>query len=158
MTGASGGIGAAVAERLAKGGFTVIVNYAGNVASAEALVAKIEAAGGRAVTAQADVTDAAAVARMFDTAEAAFGGVDVLVNCAGIMQLATIAESDDGLFDRQIAVNLKGTFNTLRESSRRLRNGGRIINISSSVTMRLPPTFPSVSSGKLVGGSSAPRS
>jgi len=68
VTGASGGIGAAVAERLAKGGFTVIVNYAGNVASAEALVAKIEAAGGRAVTAQADVTDAAAVARMFDTA------------------------------------------------------------------------------------------
>jgi len=141
VTGASGGIGAAVAERLAKDGFTVIVNYAGNVASAEALVAKIEAAGGRAVTAQADVADAAAVARIFDTAEAAFGGVDVLVNCAGIMQLATIAESDDGLFDRQIAVNLKGTFNTLRESSRRLRNGGRIINISSSVTMRLPPTY-----------------
>ena len=94
VTGASGGIGAAVAERLAKDGFTVVVNYAGNTASAEALVAKIEAAGGRAVTAQADIADAAAVARMFDTAEATFGGVDVLVNNAGIMQLATIGESD----------------------------------------------------------------
>jgi 3-oxoacyl-[acyl-carrier protein] reductase len=141
VTGASGGIGAAVAERLARDGFTVIVNYAGNAASAEVLVAKIEATGGRAVSAKADVADAAAVARMFDTAEAAFGGVDVLVNCAGIMQLATIAESDDALFDRQIAVNLKGTFNTLREASRRLRNGGRIINISSSVTLRLVPTY-----------------
>jgi 3-oxoacyl-[acyl-carrier protein] reductase len=141
VTGASGGIGAAVAERLASDGFTVIVNYAGNAAAAEALVAKIETAGGRAVTAQADIADAAAVARMFDTAEAAFGGVDVLVNNAGIMQLATIGESDDALFDRQIAVNLKGTFNTLREASRRLRNGGRIINLSSSVTTLLQPTY-----------------
>jgi 3-oxoacyl-[acyl-carrier protein] reductase len=70
---------------------------------------------------------------MFDAAETAFGGVDVLVNNAGIMKLATLAESDDALFDRQIAVNLKGTFNALREAARRLRNGGRIVNFSSSV-------------------------
>ena len=94
---------------------------------------KIEAAGGRAITAQADVSDAEAVRRMFDAAEAAFGGVDVLVNNAGIMKLATIAESDDALFDRQIAINLKGTFNTLREAARRLRDGGRIVNFSTSV-------------------------
>jgi len=141
VTGAAGGIGAAVSERLAADGFTVVVNYAGSAAAAEALVAKIEAAGGKAVSHQADIADSAAVARMFDTAEAAFGGVDVLVNNAGIMQLATLAESDDALFDRQMAVNLKGSFNTLREASRRLRDGGRIINLSSSVTTMLQPTY-----------------
>jgi 3-oxoacyl-[acyl-carrier protein] reductase len=141
VTGASGGIGAAIAERLARDGFTVVVNYAGNATPAEALVCEIEAAGGRAVAAQADIADPAQVARMFASAETAFGGVDVLVNNAGVMQLATIADSDDALFDRQIAVNLKGSFNTLREASRRLRDGGRIINISSSVTGLLQPTY-----------------
>ena len=83
VTGASGGIGAAVAERLAKDGFTVVVNYAGNSASAAAVVARIERAGGQAVASQADISDVAAVARMFDSAETAFGGVDVLINNAG---------------------------------------------------------------------------
>jgi 3-oxoacyl-[acyl-carrier protein] reductase len=133
VTGASRGIGAAVAERLARDGFTVVVNFAGNAASAEALVRKIEAAGGRALAAQADVSDAGAVARMFEAAETAFGGVDVLVNNAGIMKLATIADSDDALFESQVAVNLRGTFNALREAARRLRNGGRIVNLSTSV-------------------------
>jgi 3-oxoacyl-[acyl-carrier protein] reductase len=141
VTGASGGIGAAVAERLARDGFTVVVNYAGNAASADAIVAKIEAEGGRAVAAQADIADAGAVRRMFESAETAFGGVDVLINNAGIMSLATIAESDDAQFDRQIAVNLKGTFNTLREAARRLRDGGRIVNFSSSVVGLLQPTY-----------------
>jgi 3-oxoacyl-[acyl-carrier protein] reductase len=141
VTGASGGIGAAVAERLAKDGFTAVVNYAGNAASADAVVARIEAAGGRAVAAQADIADAQAVRRMFESAETAFGGVDVLINNAGIMTLATIAESDDALFDRQIAVNLKGTFNTLREAARCLRDGGRIVNFSSSVVGLLQPTY-----------------
>src|ERR1700678_4059425 len=90
VTGASGGIGAAIAERLARDGFTVVVNYAGNAAPAEALVAKIEAHGGRAVVAQADIADPAAVTGLFDTAEAAFGGTDVVVNNAGVLQLATI--------------------------------------------------------------------
>ncbi|HEY4252752.1 MAG TPA: SDR family oxidoreductase [Roseomonas sp.] len=133
VTGASRGIGAAIAERLARDGFTVVVNYAGSQAPAEALVRKIEAAGGHALAAQADVAEPEAVARMFDAAEAAFGGVDVLVNNAGIMKLAPIADSDDALFDSHIAVNLKGSFNTLRQAARRLRNGGRIVNFSTSV-------------------------
>jgi 3-oxoacyl-[acyl-carrier protein] reductase len=141
VTGASGGIGAAIAERLGKDGFTVVVNYFGNAEAAGAIVAKIEATGGRAVVAEADISDAAAVRRMFDSAHAAFGGVDILVNNAGIMALATIADSDDALFDRQVAINLKGTFNTLREAANRLRHGGRIINLSSSVVGMLQPTY-----------------
>jgi 3-oxoacyl-[acyl-carrier protein] reductase len=133
VTGASRGIGAAIAQRLAKDGATVIVNYAGKAQEAEAVVRAIEAAGGRAVSAKADVSDPAAVARMFDSAEAGFGGVDILVNNAGVMKLATIAASDDALFDSQIAVNLKGSFNAMREAAKRLRSGGRIINLSTSV-------------------------
>jgi 3-oxoacyl-[acyl-carrier protein] reductase len=133
ITGASRGIGAAVAERLAKDGFTVVINYSGDTKSAEALARKIEGNGGRALTARADVSDPAAVRGMFDAAEAAFGGVDVLVNNAGIMKLAKIADSDDALFDQQIAINLKGSFNAMREAARRLRDGGRIVNFSTSV-------------------------
>jgi 3-oxoacyl-[acyl-carrier protein] reductase len=133
VTGASRGIGAAVAERLAADGLTVVINYAGDVKSAEALAKKIEAKGGRALTAKADVSDAGAVRGMFDAAEAAFGGVDVLVNNAGIMKLARIADSDDALFDQQIAINLKGSFNAMREAAKRLRDGGRIVNFSTSV-------------------------
>jgi 3-oxoacyl-[acyl-carrier protein] reductase len=133
VTGASRGIGAAVAGRLAADGFAVVVNYAGSEAAAAALVRKIEGNGGRALAVQADVSDPQAVKRLFDAAEAKFGGVDVLVNNAGVMMLKSIGESDDALFDRQIAINLKGTFNGLREAARRLRMGGRIVNFSTSV-------------------------
>lgn len=141
VTGASRGIGAAIARRLAADGFTIVVNYAGNARDAEAVAADIEAAGGRALTHQADVSDPAAVARMFAAAEAAFGGVDVLVNNAGVMKLATLAEADDALFDSIIDINVKGTFNTLREASRRLHDGGRIVNLSSSLVGLLMPTY-----------------
>jgi 3-oxoacyl-[acyl-carrier protein] reductase len=133
VTGASRGIGAAIAQRLARDGHAVIVNYSGNAAAAEQVVRSIDASGGKALAAQADVADAMAVARMFDSAEAAFGGIDVLVNNAGILKLGAIGASDDALFDSQVSVNLKGTFNTLREASRRMRNGGRIVNFSTSV-------------------------
>jgi len=141
VTGASRGIGAAVAERLAADGFTVIINYSGDATSAAALARRIEGKGGRALTVQADVSDAQAVRRMFDSAAAAFGGVDVLVNNAGVMTLSRLADADDATFERHVAVNLKGTFNTLREAANRLRAGGRIINFSSSVVGLLQPTY-----------------
>jgi len=141
VTGASRGIGAAVAERLAADGFHVVVNFARNVLAAEMTAAKIEQAGGKAITVQADVSDPAAVTRMFDRTEAAFGGVDVLVNNAGVMHLAPIAEATDNLFDRQIAINLKGVFNGMRQAATRLRSGGRIISFSSTVVGLYQPTY-----------------
>jgi 3-oxoacyl-[acyl-carrier protein] reductase len=133
VTSASRGIGAAVAKRLGGDRFAVVINYSGDAAPADALARTIEGEGARAITARADVSDPEAVRRMFDAAEAAFGGVDVLVNNAGIMRLSSIVDTDDVTFDRMMAVNLKGTFNGLREAARRLRTGGRIVNFSSSV-------------------------
>jgi 3-oxoacyl-[acyl-carrier protein] reductase len=133
VTGASRGIGAAIAERLAKDGFAVVVNYASGSAAASELVRKIEQSGGRAIAVQADVSNGPAVQSMFEATEAAFGGVDVLVNNAGIMTLSSIGETTDAAFARMVDINFKGTFNTMREAARRLRKGGRIINISTSI-------------------------
>jgi 3-oxoacyl-[acyl-carrier protein] reductase len=141
VTGSARGIGAAVAERLGKDGFAVVVNYAGSAADADAEAAKIKNAGGRAIAVRADVSDPAAVKHLFDEATQAFGGVDVLVNNAGVMLLSTIADADDALFDRQVAINLKGVFNGMREAARRLRPGGRVISFSSSVVGLYQPTY-----------------
>ena len=141
VTGSSRGIGAAIAERLAHDGFAVVVNYSGNAAPAHALVDKITQQGGSAVAVQADVSDSAAVQQLFKTTLDTFGGVDVLVNNAGIMALAPLGDTDDATFDRLLAINFKGTFNTLREATKHLRDGGRIVNFSSSVTALLQPTY-----------------
>ena len=141
VTGASRGIGAAVAQRLGREGFAVVIDYSGAAAPAEALARKIEADGGSALAVRADVSDPVAVRHLFDAAEAAVGGLDVLVNNAGIMQLSSIADTDDDAFERQVNVNLRGTFNTLREAAARLRDGGRIINFSSSVVGLLQPSY-----------------
>lgn len=141
VTGASRGIGAAVAERLARDGIAVAVNFSSDPAPAEALADKIRQAGGRASVIKADVSDSSAVQAMFDKVEAEFGGVDILVNNAGIMKLSNFADADDALFDQQIAVNLKGVFNGLREAAKRIREGGRIINFSSSVVGLYQPTY-----------------
>ena len=143
VTGASRGIGAAIAQRLAKDGFAVVVNYAGNVAEADKVVAAIHAGGGQAVAIQADVASSADVRRLFDQTIAQLGRVDVLVNNAGIMppQLPHLATTDDETFDRLVAVNLKGSFNTMREASSKLAQGGRIINFSSSLVGTLLPGY-----------------
>ena len=142
VTGSSQGIGAAVAERLAADGLAVVVNYSSKAAPAEALVRKIEGAGGRAIAVDADVSDPAAVAQLFTKAEGAFGGVDVLINNAGVMKLALVAETTDELFDQTVAINLKGVFNGMREAAKRLRDGGRIVSFSSSVVGLYQPTKP----------------
>jgi 3-oxoacyl-[acyl-carrier protein] reductase len=139
VTGASRGIGAEVARRLASDGFRIVVNFAGRTDAAQAVAEEIRAGGGEAILAQADVSDAQAVASMFDAAIETFDGVDVVVNNAGIMKLAPVVELTDDVIDRTIATNLKGVFNVCREAARRLRNNGSIINFSSSVIgMRLP--------------------
>jgi 3-oxoacyl-[acyl-carrier protein] reductase len=141
VTGSSRGIGAAIAERLARDGFNVVVNYAGSESEAQALVARLTSEQLSALAIKADVSRADEVRAMFDRSQREFGGIDVLVNNAGIMQLAPIADTDDALFDRHIAINLKGVFNALREAAKRLRSGGRIINFSSSVVGLYQPTY-----------------
>ena len=139
VTGGSRGIGAAIAARLAADGFAVVVNYSRGRDAAEAVVAEIAASGGRAVAVQADLADPKGAAALFDAAEAEFGGVDVLVNNAGVMKLAPIASSDDALFDAHMAINLGGVFRGMREAANRLRDGGRIVNFSTSVVgLKLP--------------------
>jgi 3-oxoacyl-[acyl-carrier protein] reductase len=141
VTGASRGIGAAVARRLAADGYAVAVNYAGNEAAANVTVAAIEQAGGRALAVRADVASAADVKAMFATIEATLGRVDVLVNNAGILPYVTIAETTDEQFERTMAINVTGTFNTMREAATRLNDGGRIVNFSTSVLHAAPPTY-----------------
>lgn len=135
VTGASRGIGAAIAKQLSRDGYAIVVNYSGNAEEAQTVVDAIAAEQGQAIAVRADVADPKAVSAMFDQAIQAFGRVDVLVNNAGIMPpgLPTLADTDDATFDRLIAVNLKGSFNTLREAAARLEQGGRIVNFSTSV-------------------------
>ena len=143
VTGASRGIGAAIAKRLGSTNVAVVVNYLGSEGSAEEVVSAILSGGGHAVSCRADISDPAQAAALFDFAESHLGGVDILVNNAGIMQqgIVPLAETDDDLFERLLSVNIRGTFNTLRLAAERLRDGGRIINLSSSVVSLALPGY-----------------
>jgi len=141
VTGSSRGIGAATAKRLARDGYRVTVNCVVNRDLAAAVVKDIERAGGQAIWEQADVSDPSAVARLFDANQRAFGGVDVVVNNAGIMNLAPFASMTDEAFNRMIDVNLKGGFYVLRQAANRVRDGGRIISLSSSIIELRSPTY-----------------
>jgi 3-oxoacyl-[acyl-carrier protein] reductase len=132
VTGASRGIGAAVARRLAHDGFSVVVNYASSSNEADALVAELKAAGAQAIAVRADVAKADEVRRMFETSEQQLGKVDVLVNNAGVLKTVPLADTSDALFDQTLNINLRGTFNTLREAAARMNDGGRIVNFSST--------------------------
>jgi 3-oxoacyl-[acyl-carrier protein] reductase len=132
VTGASRGIGAEIARRLAADGFATVVNYASSASEAQALVEQIIADGGQAMAIKADVASADDVRSLFEATEQQLGKVDVLVNNAGIMKTMPIVDTSDELFEQTFAINTRGTFNTLREAGKRLNNGGRIINFSSS--------------------------
>jgi len=132
VTGASRGIGAAIARRLSKDGFAVAVNYASSPAEAGALVAELVQAGGKAVAVQADVSRSDQVRRMFDEVESKLGKIDALVNNAGVLKTMPLAQTTDAAFEQAFAINVAGVFNTLREAAARLNDGGRIINLSST--------------------------
>lgn len=141
ITGGSRGIGRAIALRLAADGFAVAVNYAGNAASAEETVAAIEAAGGTAAAIQGDVSKPDDVERLFSSARGAFGGIDVVVNSAGVMPMATIDMANLEAFDQVIAINLRGAFLVMAEAAKQLDWGGRIIALSTSVIAKSFPSY-----------------
>jgi 3-oxoacyl-[acyl-carrier protein] reductase len=141
VTGSSRGIGAATAKQLAHDGYRVTVNCVRNRDLAAGVVREIEKAGGQAIWEQADVSDSNAVRRLFDANDRAFGGVDVVVSNAGVMRLAPFAKMTDEDFIRMLDVNQKGSFFVLREAARRVRDGGRIIALSSSITALRSPTY-----------------
>ncbi|MCB5364075.1 SDR family oxidoreductase [Pusillimonas sp. CC-YST705] len=141
VTGASRGIGQAIAIRLAVDGFAVIANYAGNAAKAQETVAAIESVGGRAIAIQGDVGNADAVAALFDSAKQAYGRIDVVVNSAGIMPMAPIEQASLADFDKVIATNLRGAFLVLSQAAAYLEHGGRIIALSTSVIAKSFPSY-----------------
>lgn len=141
VTGASRGIGAEIAKRLARDGFSIAVNYSANVDAAQAVVAHIRDSSGRAATIKGDVSQSADVVSLFDQTEALLGQPTLVVNNAGIMKLAPIADMDDATFDAMVATNLKGVFYMLREAARRLPPGAKIINTSTTQTRLASPSY-----------------
>ena len=141
VTGSSRGIGAQIAMTLAGEGAKVVVNYAGNKAAAEKVIAKIRSDGGEAIAVHCDVSKADEVKALFDDAIAQFGKVDLLVNNAGIAMYKRLQDTTDDEFQRSFAINVMGVFYALREAATRMEAGGRIVNISSSVTRLMMPTY-----------------
>ncbi|WP_431967325.1 SDR family oxidoreductase [Actinacidiphila sp. bgisy160] len=148
ITGATGGIGRAITNRLVQDGFAVAVHYAGNKVKADEAVDAIKAAGGQAVAVAADVADEVAMAAAFDVTEAELGRVDVVVNTAGVMLLSPIATLNLDDLDRMHRTNIRGTFVVSQQAARRVRSGGAIINVSSSLTRLQFPTYGAYAASK----------
>ena len=141
VTGASRGIGRAIAECLGREGAAVAVNYASHAGEARQVVAQIETSGGTALALQADVGRVSEIVRLFDEIIARFGQLDILVNNAGVMPVNPVSAVTEAEFDRIFAVNVKGTFFACQQAATRLAEGGRIINMSSSTTVRMMPNY-----------------
>lgn len=141
VAGGSRGIGQSIVRRLAADGFSVVINYAGNASAAEAVTQDIRANGGNAIAVQGDVSRPEDVAHLFAATQEAFGRVDVVVNSAGIMPMAPIAAPSLADFDRVIAINLRGSFLMLAHAAFHLREGGRIIVLSTSVIAKSFPNY-----------------
>ncbi len=141
VTGSSRGIGSAIAQRLSDDGATIVVNYAGRADKAAEVVAQIEAKGGSAITLQADVSKTADIQRLFDQTLERFGKVDILVNNAGTIFYKLITDVTEEDFDKIFAINVKGTYFACQQAAKRMSDGGRIINLSSSTTNLMLPTY-----------------
>ena len=141
VTGASGGIGRAVAKRLAQDGFAVVLNYAGNADKAEQAVSEIKAAAGQAIAVKADLSKEDDVASLFERSLSKLGQVDVVVHSAGVMPLSPIIKNDVKQFDEVIATNLRSTFLVLAQAAQHVADGGRIVALSSSVIAKSTPTY-----------------
>jgi 3-oxoacyl-[acyl-carrier protein] reductase len=148
VTGGTRGIGLQAAERLASDGYAVVVNFAGNQAAADDAVRALVKAGARALAVRADVADEVAVSAMFDRAEEEFGGVDVVVNAAGTMPLSPLVDLDLSVLDTVLRTNVRGAFVVDQQAARRLRPGGAIINIASSLSRFARPGYSAYSASK----------
>lgn len=139
VTGSSRGIGRAIAERLGADGLDVIVNYRSDAGAAAEVVTAIEEAGGRATAVGADITRLDRLREVFDAAERHYGGIDVVVSNVGIARFAPVAEFTDDDYDTVFTTNALTTFRTLREAANRVRDGGRIVVVSSGVVATHSP-------------------
>jgi len=141
ITGATRGIGLAITKRLAKDGFTVVANYVGDTASAEKALNEIKSTNGKAIAIQGDVSNPSDVEALFKQTLTAFGKIDVVINCAGIMPLFPIAKNDFETFDKVISVNLRGAFLMMAQAAQHVSVNGRIIVLSSSVLAKSFPNY-----------------
>lgn len=141
VTGASRGIGRAIALRLSQEGASVVVNYARGADQAKDVVSAIEAAGGKALAVQADVSKTAEIRDLFDRTQETYSQIDILVNNAGVTFNKPVAEVTEAEFDNLFAINVKGTFFACQEAAKRMAEGGRIVNFSSSTTAIMMPTY-----------------
>ncbi|WPW27006.1 glucose 1-dehydrogenase [Streptomyces atratus] len=149
VTGGSRGIGRAIVERLCRDGAHVVFNYATSDDAAEEVVRTVQDNGGKAWAIRLDLADPDAPEQLMEAAEAQLGGLDILVNNAALcLTPSLIADTDPAVFDKVMTVNTRTVFMTIRHAARRMRDGGRIVNISTANTVRLGPGISAYAASK----------